>query len=132
VNNIDVHKNVAKLPTTQKAVANAIVKSEINNDPNGSRHIFMDNWYTTLQLLALMLTNWNLRGVGICRANRKGFASKDLVLDKNSKRGSFVRKVEKKLGMVITRWKDHSKVLQTVSTVMIKGLTSITRRTGPK
>jgi len=41
--------------------------------------------------------------VGTCRASRKGFASKDLVLDKNSTRGSFVRKVDKRLGMVITR-----------------------------
>lgn len=131
INNIDVHEQAAKLPTTQKAVANAILKSEINNDPNGSRHIFMDNRYTAPQLLALMLTNWNLRGVGTCRANRKGFASKELELDKSSTRGSFVRKVDKRLGMVITRWKD-SKILQTVSTVMCKGLTEITRRTGPK
>jgi len=43
-----------------------------------------------------------------------------------------VRKVDKRLGMVITRWKD-SKVLQNISTVMItKGLISITRRTVPK
>ena len=42
-NNIDVHKDARKLPTTQKAVANAILKSEIANDPNGSRHLLMDN-----------------------------------------------------------------------------------------
>jgi len=125
INNIDVHEQAAKLPTRQKAVANATLKSEINNDPNGSRHICMDNRYTAPQLLVLMLTNWNRRGVGTCRANRKGFASKDLELDKSSTRGSFERKVDKRLGMVITRWKD-SKILQTVSTVMIKGLTSIT------
>lgn len=128
-NNIDIHKDAAKLPTTQKAVANAILKSEINNDPNGSRHIFMDNRYTAPQLLALMSTNWNLRGVGTCRSNRKGFASKELVLDKHAKRGSFIRLADKRLGMVITRWKD-SKVLQTVSTIMTKGLTSVKRRTG--
>jgi len=64
--------------------------------------------------------------------DRKGFASKDLVLDKNLKRGSFAREVDNRLGMVITRWKDSNKVLQTVNTVMIKGLTSITRRTDSK
>ena len=63
-NNIDVHDDAKKLPTTQKAVANAILKSNIANDPHGSRHLFMDNRYCAPQLLALMLTNWNLRGVG--------------------------------------------------------------------
>ena len=42
-----------------------------------------------------------------------------------------MRKVDKRLGMVITGWKD-SKILQTISTVMKKGLTLITRRTGTK
>jgi len=42
-----------------------------------------------------------------------------------------VREVDNRLEKVITRWKD-SKVLQTVSIVMIKGLTSITRKTDSK
>ena len=33
--------------------------------------------------------------------------------------------------MVITRWKE-SKIVQTVSTIMTKGLISVQRRTGPK
>ena len=56
-NNIDVHDDAKKLPTTQKAVANAIIKSNIANGPHGSRHLFMDNRYCAPQLLALMLTN---------------------------------------------------------------------------
>ena len=55
--NIDIHSSVRNLPTTKKAVANAIVKSGISNDVNGSRHIFMDNRYAAPQLLALMMTN---------------------------------------------------------------------------
>ena len=128
-NNIDVHEEAKKLPTTQKAVANAILKSEIANDPHGSRHLYMDNRYTAPQLLALMVTNWNLRGVGTCKANRKGFASSKLVIQKSAERGAHVRLVDKRLGMVITRWKD-SKVLQTVSTVMEQGVSSVQRRTG--
>ena len=37
--NIDIHPTLHKLPTTQKAVANAILKSRIDNDPNGSRRL---------------------------------------------------------------------------------------------
>ena len=91
----------------------------------------MDYQYCAPQLMALILTNWNLRGVGTCRANRKGFTSNNLSLHNKSQRGSFVRLVARRLGMVTTRWKD-SKILQTVSTIMTKGLTLVQRRTGPK
>ena len=40
--NVDVHHEARNLPTTQKAVANAILQTKINNDKNGCRHIFMD------------------------------------------------------------------------------------------
>ena len=33
--NIDIDPTIHKLPTTQKAVANAILKSRIDNDSNG-------------------------------------------------------------------------------------------------
>ena len=67
--NIHINYLVKDLPTTQKAVANAILKSGINNDVDGCRYIFMDNRYAAPQLLAMMATTWNIRGVGICKAN---------------------------------------------------------------
>ena len=70
-NNIDVHDDAKTLPTTQKAVANAILKSEIANDPYGSRHLFMDNRYSAPQLLALMLTNWNCEEWGLAKPIEK-------------------------------------------------------------
>ena len=73
--NVDIDSVLKSLPTTQKAVANAIVQSGNANNTDGSRHIFMDNRYACPQLLALMLTNYNVRGVGTCKANWKGFAS---------------------------------------------------------
>ena len=128
--NIDIDPTLRNLPTTQKAVANAIVKSGIANDINGSRHIFMDNRYAAPQLFALMQTNYNVRGVGTCKANRKGFDSKALEIDNKSDRGTFKRMVDDRLGMVITRWKD-SRTLNVVSTVMKKGIGEVKRRTGP-
>ena len=101
--NIDIDPSTTKLPTTQKAVANAILKSGIANDPDGSRHMFMDNHYTVPQLLALMETTYNMRGCGTCRANRKGFDSDQQKLSSSCERGTFKRLVDKRLGMVITR-----------------------------
>ena len=129
--NIDIDDSLKCLPTTQKAVANAIIQSGIANDVNGCRYLYMDNRYACPQLLALMLTNYNVRGVGTCRAGRKGFPKTELALDDKSDRGSFVRLVDKRLGMVATRWKD-SKMLQVVSTVMKKGVDEVQRRTGSK
>ena len=127
--NIDIDASITKLPTTQKAVANAILKGGIANDPDGSRHMFMDNRYTAPQLLALMETNYNIRGCGTCRANRKAFDSDRLKLNSSCERGIFKRLVDKRLGMVITRWKD-SKVLQVISTTMKKGIGMVQRRVG--
>ena len=127
--NIDIDQSISKLPTTQKAVANAIVKSGIANDTDGCRYIFLDNRYAAPQLLAMLSSNYNIRGVGTCRANRKGFASDSLNVPNNSERGKHVRLVDERIGMVITRWKD-SKVLQVVSTIMKKGIGKVERRVG--
>ena len=127
--NIDIDSVVMHLPTTQKAVANAIVKSGIANCVDGCRYMFLDNRYACPQLLALMSTSFNVRGVGTCKANRKGFESNSLIVTNNSPRGTFARMVDDRLGMVITRWKD-SRVLQVVSTIMKKGVGTVQRRVG--
>ena len=83
----------------------------------------------TPQLFALMLTSYNLRAVGTCKANRIGFDLDKLNMDKLCERGIFVRKVDSRLGMVMTRWKD-SKILQIISTVMQPGIGEVRRRQG--
>ena len=81
----------------------------------------MDNMCAAPQLFVIMLTNYNLRGSGTCKANRVGHDSENLQLSKSSDRGKFIRKVNKRLGIVTSRWKD-SNMLQTVSTVMKGGI----------
>ena len=48
--NVDIRSSVRSLPTTQKAVANSILKSGINNDKDGCRYLYMDNRYAAPQL----------------------------------------------------------------------------------
>ena len=129
--NIDIHPSVKYLPTTQKAVANSILKSGIDNDEYGYIYLFMDNRYAAPQLFALMLTNYNIRAVRTCKANCTGFESEALQLPKNAERGHHKRLVDKRLGMVITRWRD-SKNLQTVSIVMKSGSSNVEQRNGSK
>ena len=93
--------------------------------------MFMDNQYTAPQLLALMQTSYNISGCGTCGGNRKGFDSDRLKFNSIHERGTFNRLVDKKLGMVITRWKD-SKFVQTASTIMGKGIRKVERRIGEK
>ena len=72
---IDIQPSLQKITTTHKSVANYIIKSVISNDTHGYRHIYMDNIYASIQIFALMDRNYNLREVGTCRSNRKGFDS---------------------------------------------------------
>eukprot|EP00957_Ditylum_brightwellii_P091677 6980906-Ditylum_brightwellii.AAC.1 len=127
--NIDIDPTIKRLPTTQKDVANAILISDIANDPNGCKLLYMDNCYAAPQLFAIMVTTWNIRVVGICKSNRKGFHLDTLKMDNVSDRGDFLRLVDDRVGMVITPWKG-SKVLQAISTVMEHGTTIITRCVG--
>ena len=47
----------------------------------------MDNCYAVPQLLALMMTNFNIHAVGTCKANRIGFESDKLQLKKVLREG---------------------------------------------
>ena len=73
--NIKIHPSLHNLTTTQKYVANTIIKSGIENYTHGSRNIFIDNRYVSPQFFTLMESNYNLRLVGTCIANRKLFDS---------------------------------------------------------
>ena len=79
--NIDIHPSLHNLPTTQKAFENAIIKSVIENDPRGYRHIYVNNRYASLQQFPIMGSNYNLREVGTRISNRKGYDSEQLLLD---------------------------------------------------
>ena len=59
--------------------------------------MYMDNRYIASQLFALMETNYNLRGVGMCKENRKVFTFNLLSIDNNCERGSYKRLVDKRL-----------------------------------
>eukprot|EP00957_Ditylum_brightwellii_P203677 15335751-Ditylum_brightwellii.AAC.1 len=96
---MDIDPTIRRLPTTQKAVTNAILKSGIANDPNGCRFLYMGNCYAAPQLLAIMATNWNICDVGSCKAKRKGFDLDILKMDNAADRGDYLHLVDDRVGM---------------------------------
>ena len=56
----------------QKAVARSILKLRTDNNTDGRCYIFMNNRYAPPYLLSMMTLEWNLRGIGTCKPNRKG------------------------------------------------------------
>ena len=52
--NVDVHPRVRGLTTTQRYVANSILKTQIENDPIICRYLFLHRRYASPQLLEIM------------------------------------------------------------------------------
>ena len=52
------------MPTTQKAVVNAIIQAKLGKDPDDMRRMFMDNRYTAAQLLILLREQLDILGSG--------------------------------------------------------------------
>lgn len=52
---VDIDDALKSLPTTQKAVANSIVKSGVAKNTDKSRHIFINKCNACLHILVLML-----------------------------------------------------------------------------
>ena len=114
------HSCIRGFPITHKAVTNTILRSGIDNYEHGSRNIFMDNIYGSTIFSSTMAYSLNIHTVGTFKYDRKGFDSEALNLDNNCECGTFIIQYDRRLGMVITRWKD-SIIIQTVSKVISKG-----------
>ena len=66
---------------TKKSAANATLKTQITNDPNVCRYMFLDNRYASPQLVSIMTSECNIRAIGTFRANIIVFESEALKLD---------------------------------------------------
>lgn len=68
-NNAHIVEEAWHLPTTQKAVVNAIISSGIHNNPEGMREIYMDNRYTAPELFLLLRERYQILACGTIRSN---------------------------------------------------------------
>ena len=127
--NIGIPEEIHHLPTTQKAVVNAIIASGIGKDPDGMRCLYLDNRYTCAQLLVLIRDLFDILGSGTTRKNRIGWPGEQLNMTKSAERGANMVVYDKKNGILCTQWMDN-KVVQYTSTLGMSGLTSVSRRSG--
>jgi hypothetical protein len=57
--NVFIAEEASLLPTTQKAVVNAIVSCGLANEPDGIRELYMDNRYSAPSLFMLLREKYN-------------------------------------------------------------------------
>lgn len=69
--NAHIVEEAWNLPTTQKAVVNAIVTSGHATNPNGMREIYMDNHYSSPKLFVFLYENYQILACGTIRLNCK-------------------------------------------------------------
>ena len=98
-----IHPRAGYLPTTQKLVASAILKSQITNDPDVFRYMFLENKYTSPQLLSMVTSECNIMAVGTFSAKICVFYSEALKLDNKVDRLSFILLVENPMGVFLCR-----------------------------
>ena len=112
------------LPTMQKAVINAIVKSGIANEPNGMREIYMDNRYSVPTLFVLLQEKYNIVACGTVRSNHTGWNPQILNLPNSSQRGTSLVKFDPVNRVLFGQW-NNNKVVSFISTLGVFGMSTI-------
>jgi Transposase IS4 len=127
--NVAIHRAARDLPTTQKAVLNAVLATEMHKEVNGARHLAMDNRYQCPELALILRQKFKIMSSGTCRKNRKGW-NKDLMnLEKKDGRGTYKFSVDKSNKIVCCQWVD-SKVVNCVSSCVTSEVEEVKRQVG--
>jgi hypothetical protein len=87
--NVGIHETILDMPTTQKAVLNAVLATGIENDPDGACQIVMDNWYACCELLHCLESRYQIQAVGMTQMKRKGWPSDIMNLKKSNDHGTY-------------------------------------------
>ena len=130
--NVGIKPEARCLPTTQKAVLNAVLFTRIGNDPDGSRLLAMDNRYNCPELGTLMRGRYGIYCAGTSRVNRKGWpkADMDLKMKANgTNRGLYKMLVDKTNKVQCIQWID-SRVVNVVTTLLNNEISHVLRQKG--
>jgi Transposase IS4 len=127
--NVGIHRAVRSLPTTQKAVLNAVLSTDMHNEVHGARHIAMDNRYQSPQLAFVLRQKFKILSTGTCRKNRKGWDREQMSLDKKEGRGSYKFIVDHNNKVLCCQWVD-SKVVNVVSSILSDEVEEVKRQVG--
>ena len=127
--NAFVDERAAELPTTQKAVLNAIYQCCLDTETGGYRHLAMDNRYQCPEIAVILRDLCNIHSTGTTRRNRKGFDNTLMNLPKVGPRGDHIIIYDKINKLIVCQWRD-SKVVSCVSTILDSTESVVDRRVG--
>ncbi len=127
--NIGIPAEICNLPTTRKAVVNAIIQSKLGKDPNGYRRLFMDNRYSSVKLFILLREKFDILCAGTTRVNHIGWPKQMMTMTKKASRGSTLRAYDSRNKIMCIQWMDN-RVVSLTSSLQISGEVEVTRRSG--
>jgi hypothetical protein len=109
--NIDIDDTIATVPTTQKAVLNAMIQMGLEEDiTQGARSLALDNRYQCPELAHCLRERFYIYSYGTCRSNRKGWNKDIFDLVKKQPRGTFKRAYDRNNKVVCIQWVDSQVV----------------------
>ena len=116
--NCYIDKRAADLPTTQKAVINALYQTKLDVwSPFGYRSLSTDNRYGCCELGVIARDYFRIFLLSTSRQKRKGWDKDLMTLTKNdTERGDYLLAYDKDNDVIIGQWRD-SKVVNFVTTV---------------
>jgi hypothetical protein len=117
-----VAKEAWEVPTTQKAVVNAIMSSGLSDYSNGMREIYMDNCYSSPTLFVLLREKYGILACGTIRSNLKGWNSNVMNLKKSVPRGASLVKYDPTNKVLFGQWNDNKVVFLCLPWVFLEWL----------
>jgi hypothetical protein len=129
--NVNIHEEAKTLPTTQKAVVNAVFQIGLDNDvQHGYRKISMDNRYQCPELAVVLRDRCKILSTGTCRKNRKGWPKELMNMEKaGTERGDSMMAYDKVNDVLAIQWRDN-RVVNCCTTLLDGTLEDTTRREG--
>ena len=130
--NVNILEEIHQLPTTQKAVVNAVIKYGDTMEPDGMQCLFMDNRYQCSELVILLRNSYHVLSCGTTRKNCNGWNNNIFtLLTTKDNRDSIIRKFDPNNEPLYLQWKDN-KVVNIISTLLISGIAQVKQRIGPE
>ena len=129
--NINIKPEIRGVPTTQKAVLNAVLQTEMDKCVDGARLIAMDNRYMCAQLCSILHSKYGIESVGTTKTNRIGWDKDKMDLTKKQPRGTSKKIIDKTNRVMSLQWVDN-KVVKVISSVLSAKDEKVKRRVGSK
>ena len=132
---VNIDDRAAAIPTTMRAVVNAVYQLGIQNDTvHGYRTIAMDSRYQCPELAFILRERCHILSTGTCRHNHKGWPKEKLQMKKSKEgvlnHGDLFVYYDKVNDIIAFQWMD-TRVVNCCSTIIDNTLLEASRHVGP-